>query len=185
METHENGTTAACSVAAASNAGAALKDLGVTGPDDLVVLLNDPDDARATQACWLLGHVGTKTHSTALLRALRGRRPALWMPSAVALSVLESKRSTRGLIQLTRDTTCPADQRYAATYALGFTSAALGDVRHTDVIANAFMTVLRNPEEPPHLRGVAVEGLGNLFGGCFGGGDQRAATHTPARYTTR
>jgi HEAT repeat protein len=175
-------TQAACSLDQdpASDVGATLNALGVTDPDDLIVLLDDPDDARAAQACWLVGHFRTKRHSLAVLRVLRGPRPALWMASAVALSVLESKRPTRGLIELTRDTTRPADQRYAATYALGFTSAALSDARHTDAIADAFMTVLRNREEPPHLRGVAAEGLGNLFGGCFGGGDRRAATYDTA-----
>jgi HEAT repeat protein len=97
-----------------------LHQLGVTLVDELLPLLHSPDEDIAQKACWALGYAGKKTHSRALLNVLQGSRPALWMQSAVSLSLLESKQPTRGLLQLTLDATRPADQRYATAYALLF-----------------------------------------------------------------
>jgi HEAT repeat protein len=150
---------------------AALEQLGTTQPKDVVELVQTPDDAIAQKACWLLGQFSDKRYSQALLRVLSGDRSALWMPSAVALSLLESKRPTRHLIALLLDPQRAGEQRYAAGYALAFTSCALRDPRVTD----AFVTVVQNQRVPSNVRGVVAEGLGNMFGGCFNGpGDQES-----------
>ncbi len=155
-----------------------LRRLAVEQPDQLLALLNAPDDL-AQAACAALGQARHKRHSGVLLAVLRGTRPALWMVSAVALTLLESKRPTRRLLEMVLDETLPAEQHYAATYALGFTSAALTDPRYGEAIAGAFMRLLGNPVATPRVRGVAAEGLGNLLGACFG-------TRTlPTQATTR
>lgn len=130
--------------------------------------LNDPDDQIAGEACIDLGQANEKRYSGALVRVLEGNRAALWMPAAVGLSLLESKRPTRRLLQLVLNDSLPETQHYAATYALGFTSAALTDPRYRNAIVNAFIRLLDNGQIPTHVRGVAAEGLGNLMGGCFG-----------------
>jgi HEAT repeat protein len=86
------------------------------------------------------------------------------MPSAVALSLLESKRPTRHLIALLLDPQRASEQRYAAGYALAFTSCALRDPR----VIDAFVTLVQDQHVPSNVRGVMAEGLGNMFGGCFG-----------------
>lgn len=158
----------------------ALQHLGVSCTNDLLVLLDDPDDERAARACWLLGRLRKKRFSRALLNTLCSDRSALWIPSAVALTLVESKRPTRRLIEVTLDLRLPADQRYAAAYTLAFTTTALQDMRWNGVIADTFMTVLGNNEEPPHLRGVVAEGLGNMFSGCFGNGDRSGSVYNNA-----
>ena len=150
---------------------AAMEQLGTTEPKDVVELVQAPDDAVAQKACWLLGRFGNKRYSQALLHVLYSNRSALWMRSAVALSLLESKRPTRHLIALLLDPQRASEQRYAAGYALGFTSCALRDPRVTET----FITVVRDQDVPSYVRGVVAEGLGNMFGGCFGGpGDQES-----------
>jgi HEAT repeat protein len=150
---------------------AALQELGTTQHKDVVDLVQAPDDMVAQKACWLLGRFGKKRDSQALLHALSSNRSTLWMSSAVALSLLESKRPTRHLIPLLLDPQRASEQRYAAGYALGFTSCALRDPCVTD----AFLTVVQDQHVPSNVRGVVAEGLGNMFGGCFGGpGNQKA-----------
>src|SRR5690348_916008 len=82
---------------------AALEQLGTTQPNDVAGLVQAPDDAVAQQACWLLGQFGNKRHSQALLQALYSNRSILWMPSAVSLTLLDSKRPTRHLLALLLD----------------------------------------------------------------------------------
>jgi len=148
---------------------AALEQLGTTQPKDVVELLQAPEDAVAQKACWLLGQFGDKRYSPALLHALYSNRSALWISSSVALSLLDSKRPTRRLIALLLDSGRAREQRYAAGYALAFTNCALRDPR----VADVFLTVVRDRHVPSNVRGVVAEGLGNMFGGCFGGpGDQ-------------
>ena len=150
---------------------AALEQLGTTQPKDVVELLQAPEDAVAQKACWLLGQFGDKRYSQALLQTLYSNRSTLWMSSSVALSLLESKRPTRRLIALLLDSERAREQRYAAGYALAFTNCALRDPRVTDV----FLTVVQDQHVPSNVRGVVAEGLGNMFGGCFGGpGDQES-----------
>jgi HEAT repeat protein len=142
-----------------------LEQLGTTQPKDVVGLVQAPDDAVAQNACWLLGQFSDKRHSRALLQALYSSRSVLWMPSAVSLTLLDSKRPTRHLIALLLDPQRATEQRYAAGYALAFTNCALRDPR----VIGAFVTVVRDQHAPPNLRGVVAEGLGNLFSRCFGG----------------
>ncbi len=140
---------------------AVLEQLGTTEPEDVVGLVQAPDDTVAQQACWLLGQFGNKRYSQVLLQALYSNRSILWMPSAVSLTLLDSKRPTRQLIALLLDPQRASDQRYAAGYALAFTNCALRDPR----VAGVFMTVAGDQHAPPNVRGVMAEGLGILFSG--------------------
>lgn len=150
---------------------AVLEQLGTIQPKEVVELVQAPDDAVAQNACWLLGQFRNKRYSQALLRALYSNRSTLWMPSAGALSLLDSKRPTRHLIALLLDSQRASEQRYAAGYALAFTNCALRDPR----VIDAFVTVVQDQQVASNVRGVVAEGLGNMFGGCFGGpGDQES-----------
>src|SRR5262245_39098862 len=106
---------------------AVLEQLGTTQLKDVVELVQAPANAVAQNACWLLGQFRNKRYSTALLRALHSDRSTLWMPSAVSLTLLDSKRATRHLIALLLDPQCDGEQRYAAGYALAFPNCALRD----------------------------------------------------------
>jgi HEAT repeat protein len=152
---------------------AALEQLGTTQPNEVVALVQAPDDTVALNACWLLGQFRNKQHSRALLQALYSDRPSLWMPSAVSLTLLDSKRPTQHLIALLLDPQRASEQRFAAGYALAFTSCALRDPCVVDV----FVAVVRDQQAPPNVRGVVSEGLGNLFSQCFGGQEHQGSTY--------
>jgi HEAT repeat protein len=151
---------------------ATLQELGVTCADELVPLLHAEDESIALRASWALGRVGGKMHSLALLRVLQHDRPGLWMESATSLSLLESKRPVHELIRLTLDADRPVEQRYAAAYVLAFSSAVLNAPRYREPLCNTFTTIVTNRQEPANVRGLAAEGLGNMFSGCFGNRDQ-------------
>ncbi len=148
----------------------AMAQLGAVNGDDLVPLLHASDDEVAQQAAWLLGNVGSRCHSSALMQSLASERAPLWMTSAMALTCLDSRRAKRPLLALMLDQARPAEQRYASTYALAFTPCAL----HDPQAARALMRVAAEPDAPPKLRGVAVEGIGNCYSGCFGGSHEAA-----------
>lgn len=145
-----------------------LERLGVSHPKELVPLLKSSKRGRAAMACVALGQTRKKVFGTVLLDALKGKRPSLWMPAAVAISQSESKRAIRPLLQLMLDPSRPARQRQAAAYALSFTWTGLADARYMTSIGEAFILVLQNQDETPGLRGQVAEGLAYLFGPCAG-----------------
>jgi HEAT repeat protein len=148
---------------------AQLAALGAADADALVALV-DADDDTALAAISLLGRVGRKPHSAPLLRVLAGPRAELWMASAVALTLLESRRPTGRLLALL-DEVSAEEQRFAVAYALAFTRCALADPR----VRPALMRVLGDGAAPARVRGIAAEGLGNMLGSCFGVGAARDA----------
>ena len=145
-----------------------LERLGVSDPDELIPLLQSSNRRLAATACSALGSTGKKAFSTVLLAVLKGKRPSLWMPAAVAISQLESKRTVRPLIQLMLDSSSSAPQRQAAAYALAFTWTALSDARYMTLIGEAFVRILQNQHESNGLRGQVAEGLAYLHGPCAG-----------------
>jgi len=145
-----------------------LERLGVSDPNDLIPLLQSSNRRLAATACSALGYTRKKAYSTVLLTVLKGKRLSLWMPAAVAISQLESKRTIRSLIQLMLDPSRSARQRQAAAYALSFTWSALADARYMSSIGEAFVTILQNGHESPGLRGQVAEGLAYLHGPCAG-----------------
>jgi HEAT repeat protein len=145
-----------------------MQELGAADADDLALIVADRDVERARTACWLLGHIGAKRHAQPLVTALRAERAELWRAAAVALSLLDSKRAVKPLLELMAHGRA-AEQREVATYALAFMSEVLGEERYAELISAAFISRLSDPSEAPAVRGQAAEGLGNLYG-C---GDRR------------
>jgi HEAT repeat protein len=152
----------------AANVERTMQELGATDANDLALIVADHDAERARTACWLLGHIGAKRHAQPLVAALRAERAELWRAAAVALSLLESKRAVKPLLELMAHGRA-TEQREVATYALAFMSEALSDVRYAKLISAAFISRLSDPSEAPAVRGQAAEGLGNMHG-C---GDRR------------
>lgn len=145
-----------------------LKRLGVSAPQEVIPLLQSPNRRRAATACWVLGQTSKKRFATVLLPILKGKRPSLWMPAAVAISQLETKRVVRPLIQLMLDPSRPARQRQAAAYALSFTWSTLAHARYLTSTGEAFIRILQNQNEAPGLRGQVAEGLAYFYGACAG-----------------
>ena len=145
-----------------------LERLGITDPDDVIPLLQSSNRHLAATACSALGHTRKKRFSTVLLSVLKGKRPSLWMPAAVAISQLESKRMIRPLIQIMLDPSRSVGQRQSAAYALSFTWSGLADARYMTSIGEAFVTILQKKHESPGLRGQVAEGLAYLHGPCTG-----------------
>jgi HEAT repeat protein len=150
-----------------------VKQLGASDPDELIPLLQSSNSRLAARACSALGSTGKKAFSSALLVVLQGRRRSLWMPAAVAISQLESRRTVRPLIQLMLDPSRSARQRQAAAYALAFTWTVLADARYTTSIGEAFVRILQSQHESTGLRGQAAEGLAYLHGPCAGAARDR------------
>ena len=150
-----------------------LKRLGVSDDLDVIPLLKSPNSRRAAMACFVLGRA-KKAIAPFLFDVLMGKRPSLWMPAAVALSQLESKRMIRPLILLMLDASRSARQRQAAAYGLSFTWSGLADPRHMPAVGDAFVTVVQKQDETPGLRGQAAEGLAYLFGPCAGARHDRS-----------
>jgi HEAT repeat protein len=150
-----------------------LEHLGVSDPIELIPLLQSPNKRWAATACSALGFTGKKAFGTVLLAVLKGKRPSLWMPAAVAISQLESKRTIRALIQLMLDPSRSARQRQAVAYALSFTWGGLADERYMTSTGEAFIRILQNQHESPGLRGQVAEGLAYLHGPCAGAARDR------------
>lgn len=153
-----------------SDLRARLARLGAADADAVAALVDDSRREVALEAIWLLGRVGGKRHSGPLVRVLGGARDELWMASAVALTLLESRRPTGRLLGLLA-TALTGEQRFAVVYALALTGCALRDPR----VRPALLRVLGDAGEAPRVRGIAAEGLGNLHGSCFGVGAERDA----------
>lgn len=143
-----------------------LDQLGARTPEQLVALLQDPDDDTAARACWALGHLGDQAHGEVVLELLESERAGLWMQSAAALSLLECPHATQRLIALAQDRGLPQAQRTAAVYALAFSGDVQLDSRHAGPIRETFVGLLADPAEPPALRAQAAEGLANMLGAC-------------------
>ena len=146
----------------------ALKRLRVSDAHDAIPLLQSPNRRRAALACFVLGQTGKKAFAPFLLEVLNGKRPSLWMPASVAISLLETKRMIRPLTRLMLDSSRSARQRQSAAYALSFTWTGFADVRFMEEIGEALVRVVQNQEESADLRGQAAEGLAYLFGPCAG-----------------
>jgi HEAT repeat protein len=129
-----------------------LLSLGVDSLESLIAILMDratEDDIRLS-ICWILGQLGDKRATTALLKVFSGQNISLSLEAAKSLGMLKSKRAAPVLIkELIKGENI--DKRAASAYALG----VLLDERAIDPL----VTVLKNKNDSPKVRGATAEAL--------------------------
>lgn len=129
---------------------------GLQSEADLPEMALDPssDPSVRAIACWFLARLSSRRVSTpVLLRLLAGSPPMVRVEAARSLGIIRSKKALPTLVDMAlheRDKLV----RESSVEALGL----LQDKRCLDTL----LSIARHQQEPPALRGLAIEQLGSL-----------------------
>jgi HEAT repeat protein len=150
-----------------------LRDRDVVDLPGLISLVEDADLDVKTRStvCWILGRVGVRSATTALVRVATARPVELRIAAIRALGELGGT-NTFGVLAAAAVADPAPEVRYAAVYSLQeFDSPQSADL---------LTAKLEDPDERPSIRGQAAESLASLAAGKQAVPALRAALADPS-----